>query len=463
MRKSSHILVIGGGPAGSTAAGLLARSGFDVTLVERDRFPRYHIGESILPSCRPIFELLGVWDKVKAHGFQPKGGAFFHWGTEEWEVSFTDQGATNAWQVVRSEFDQILLEHAAELGVEVVEGVTIRKVDFADGRPEAVEWVDTKDPHKSGRMAVDHIIDASGRGGVLARQTGTRRFHDVFRNVAAWSYWTGSQPLDHGPAGAIQVCSVPNGWFWAIPLHDGTLSVGLVTGRDIFNDSKQRLGSIQAVYDEALAVCPTLLGMLENAEQVTEMKVEQDYSYVADTFCGPGYLLAGDAACFLDPLLSTGVHLATYSGMLAAASLASVLRGDVAEEEAWNFYQTTYRHAYERLLVLVSVFYESYRGKDYHFYNAQKLTAGERNRLNVQESFDRIITGIADLHDAEQAYALTQQHLKGSTSGDANPLNNLNRIHEMQQSPLDPANAVDDLYLVMEPQLGLASRSSVPA
>ncbi|MCW2881637.1 MAG: putative tryptophan halogenase [Sphaerisporangium sp.] len=466
MRESTQILIIGGGPAGSTAAGLLAREGFQVTLLERDRFPRYHIGESILPSCRPIFEMLGVWEKVQAHGFQPKGGAFFQWGPEEWEVRFSNLGddTPNAWQVVRSEFDQILLDHARELGVEVFEGVSVRDVEFDGDRAVAARWYETKDGDRGGRIAFDYVIDASGRSGVLAtRHLKNRRFHDVFRNVAAWSYWKNAKPLGKGPSGAIAVCSVEDGWFWAIPLHDGTLSVGLVTGRDLFNDSRGRLnGDTQAVYDEALAKCPTVLEMLEGAEQVSGMKVEQDYSYVSESFAGPGYLLAGDAACFLDPLLSTGVHLATYSAMLGTASLASVLRGEVSEEDAWKFYGTVYHHAYQRLLVLVSVFYESYRGKEHHFYNAQRLTHDKRDALNVQAAFDRIITGIADLNDAEQAYKLVQDHLHGSTSGDPNPLNNLNRVHEIKQSPFDPDNAVGGLYLVTQPRLGLSSIQDSP-
>jgi flavin-dependent dehydrogenase len=464
MRESTEILVIGGGPAGSTAAGLLAREGFQVTLLERDRFPRYHIGESILPSCRPIFEMLGVWDKIVAHGFRTKGGAYFQWGPEEWEVRFTDQGSdnVNAWQVVRSEFDQILLDHARELGVEVIEGVGVRDIEFDGDRAVAANWQEANNPQVHGRITFGHVIDASGRGGVMAtRHLKNRRFHDVFRNVATWAYWKNAKPLGKGPDGAIAVCSLPSGWFWAIPLHDGTLSVGLVTERNLFNESRGRLGGIQAVYDEALAQCPTVLEMLDGAEQVTGMKTEQDYSYVAESFTGPGYLLSGDAACFLDPLLSTGVHLATYSAMLGAASLASVLRGEVAEDDAWRFYQTVYRHAYERLLILVSVFYESYRGKEYHFYNAQRLTTGERDRLHLQAAFDRIITGIADMDDAEHAYRLVQEHLRGTESGDPNPLNNLNRVHEMKQSPFDPANAVNGLYLVTQPHLGL--RASDPA
>ncbi|MFE0763617.1 NAD(P)/FAD-dependent oxidoreductase [Streptomyces smyrnaeus] len=467
MRGSTQILVIGGGPAGSTAAGLLAKQGFEVTLLERDRFPRYHIGESILPSCRPILELLGVWDKVESHGFQPKGGAYFFWGPEEWEVKFDNLGddGTNAWQVIRSEFDELLLRHAESLGVEVVENITVKELEFDGERPVAAQWAGTKDPAESGRITFDYVIDASGRGGVLAaRHMKNRQYHEIFRNVAAWTYWKNVKPLDRGPEGAIAVCSAPDGWFWVIPLHDGTTSIGLVTGRDIFNEKRNDLGGIQEVYDQALTECPAVTGLLGGAEQVSGMKVEQDYSYTAENFGRPGYLMCGDAACFLDPLLSTGVHLATYSAMLASAALGSVIRGEVEEEEAWHFFNTVYRHAYERLLVLVSVFYESYRGKEHHFYNAQKLTSAQRENLNLQDAFDRIITGIADMEDAQDVYASVHAHLNGAESGDPNPLANLNKVHEQKQAPMSAQNAVGGLYLSFRPHLHLArTEGAAPA
>lgn len=458
MRESTQILVVGGGPAGATAAGLLAKEGFDVTLLERERFPRYHIGESILPSCRPILELLGVWDKVERHGFQPKGGAYFFWGDEEWEVRFSAMGDDNpsAWQVVRSEFDEILLDHARELGVEVVEGVSVKELEFDGDRPVAALWAETKDAASKGRIAFDYIVDASGRNGVIAtKHLKNRKLHEVFRNVAAWTYWKGAKPLPKGPAGAIGVASTAEGWFWVIPLHDGTTSIGLVTGRDRFNAQRAELGSIQAVYDRSVEQSAIIQDLIAGAERVADFKVEQDYSYAAESFGGPGFLLSGDAACFLDPLLSTGVHLATYSAMLAAASISSVLRGEVTEEQAWEFYGTVYRHAYERLLVLVSVFYESYRGKDYHFYNAQRLTEQQRDGLNIQDAFDRIITGIADLEDAQDVYAKVQQHLTGAESGDPIPLNNLNRVHEQKAAPMTEESAVSGLYLSFYPKLGL--------
>lgn len=453
MRDATQVLVIGGGPAGSTAAALLAREGFDVTLAEREQFPRYHIGESILPSCLPILDLLGVRSRVEQHGFQRKGGAFFAWGPDEWSLAFSDitRESTFAWQVVRSEFDQILLDNARDCGAQVHERTVIRDVEFRDGRPVAARWSPAGDPSKSWRIGFDYLVDASGRSGLLsARHFKNRRVHEMFRNVACWTYWKGAARLDKGPEGAIAVCSVPHGWFWAIPLHDGTTSVGLVTSKDLFARQRGELGSIEAVYRAALQECPTVLGLLTDAEQAAELKVEQDYSYVCGDFAGPGYLLSGDAACFLDPLLSTGVHLASYSAVLAAASICSILRGEVPEHNALDFYRSTYRRAYERMLVLVSVFYESYRGRDYHFYHAQQLTHREKRRLNLQDAFLNIVSGIEDLEDAgDLALSQIREQLTGSANGSANPLANV--MHAPSRPPLSPESSVHGLYLTTQP------------
>jgi len=313
MGEHARVLVIGGGPAGSTAAGLLARQGIQVTLLESSTFPRYHIGESILPSVLPVLDLLGAREKVEKYGFVRKNGAYFEWGPENWDLNFDHLSGAGrySYQVIRSEFDHILLDNAAELGVDVRQGVKVTEIRFDEGRPVAAQWVASDDRSVSGEIGFDFLVDASGRGGVMAtKYLKNRRFQEAFKNIAVWSYWRGVTPLDRGPSGAIAVCSVPSGWFWAIPLHDGTYSIGLVAKRTMFASERDRLGSIDAVYFDALDQCPRIAAMVAGAERQTDFKVEQDYSYTSDSFTGPGYLMIGDAACFLDPLLSTGVHLA---------------------------------------------------------------------------------------------------------------------------------------------------------
>ena len=448
MRASTQVLVAGGGPAGSVTAGLLARAGLQVTLLEAARFPRYHVGESILPACLPVLEQLGALEKVERHGFVRKLGAWFEWGPQRWELNFDHLSGTDrhSYQVVRAEFDQLLLEHAREQGVEVVEGTAVRRVGFDGDRAVGADWAGEGG---AGRIGFDQLVDATGRAGVLAtRHLDNRRFNEAFRNVAVWGYWRGARPLDRGPAGAIAVCSVPDGWFWAIPLHDGTLSVGLVTSKVRFAERRTAAaGDLVALYRAAIAECPRVSELLGPAELVSGLKVETDYSYVADQFAGPGWLLAGDAACFLDPLLSTGVHLAMFSGLLGAASIAAMTREDIGEADARTFYDRAYRQAYERLLVLVSLLYRSYR-REAHLFEADRLTRRERGMLQLYESFLHVVSGVEDLADARES-GLDAVAARLAAGGDVTGHN-----RAMDALPTSAATSVAGLHLAFDP-LGL--------
>jgi flavin-dependent dehydrogenase len=463
MNTTTQILVIGGGPAGSTTATLLAREGFDVTLMEKEVFPRYHIGESLLPSCLEILDLIDARDIIEKYGFVRKEGGFFAWGSERWGLDFTKLRHPYSFQVVRSEFDHLLLEHAKSQGVKVYEGTEIRKFTFDGDRPKSASWAQLDGDKKTGEITFDFLVDATGRAGIMAmRYLKNRHYHESFQNVAIWGYWQGASSMAFAPSGAIAVGSVPDGWLWGIPLHNGTMSVGLVLHRTTFKEKRQQGHTAEQIYMDAINECPLIGDLLTSATLISEqLKTEQDYSYMAESISGPGYFLTGDAACFIDPLLSTGVHLATHGSLLAAASIASMFRGEVTAEEARQFYEHSYRHAYLRLMVIVSGLYQQYNGKNSYFWQAQQLTHNDySDSAALDEAFLYVVTGMEDQRDIEdtpQELPVTDltSHLPTEETERAVAMYNVyNKV--FFRSSISAETAIEGMYVTTKPRLGLA-------
>lgn len=472
MDDRAEVLVIGGGPAGSTAAALLARAGCQVKLLEREKFPRYHIGESLLASCLPVLRLSGAYDKVCDYGFQLKRGAHFLWKDDAWVLDWSKLVDAEAWswQVERAVFDDILLRNAAEQGVEVVEEAKVTSVLFDGERPSAVEWQWRGDQSRH-VSTFDFLVDASGRTGVLSRQHfDMRRPHEQFRNTAVWAYWDGARLHPDSPEGAINVISTPEGgWLWHIPLGHQRFSVGYVVPQQLFAVHRQQHASLTDCYLDLVQRDDGMRGLLEGAQRVSEARAEQDYSYVSDRFCGPGYVMVGDAACFLDPLLSTGVHLATYGALTASAAIATILRGQMSEDEALGFFDYTYRRSYSRFLALVSRMYTQYIGAQEYFSHARELTsASGREQDTPQESFTRIMAGLTDVREARETATRTSTDTliaEAEQVQDATAASNLKYmggldmsvVWDLWRNPLGPDTAMGDLHITTEPVLGLTT------
>jgi FAD-dependent halogenase len=415
--ENTDVVVVGGGPGGSTTATLLAKRGHRVVLLEKETFPRYQIGESLLPSTvHGIGRMLGVTEELEKASFMVKRGGSFRWGTNPvpWNFLFAVapelSGPTSyAYQVERMKFDDILLRNAATNGVDVRENSAVTGVLGDDERVRGVRYTDAD--------GVDHeihatfVVDASGnRSRVHQHVRGERIYSDFFKNIALFGYFEGGKRLPAPDSGNILCAAFDEGWMWYIPLSDTLTSVGAVI-------SREHAAKLQGDQEEALLGfvdrCEIVKGFLTDATRVTEgtygeIRTRKDYSYTNSTFHRPGMVLVGDAACFIDPVFSTGVHLATYAGLLAARSINSVLAGDVTEERAFGEFEGRYRREYRVFYEFLSAFYDMQSNEESYFWKARKVTNFNATDM---EAFVSLVGGV---HSGEQALTQSFQESSGA-------------------------------------------------
>ncbi|MCZ6649718.1 MAG: NAD(P)/FAD-dependent oxidoreductase [Acidobacteria bacterium] len=325
------VIVVGGGPAGAATAALLAMNGRDVLLLDREEFPRYRIGESLMPATYWTFQRLGVLEKMHAGPFVKKESVRFFAPSGRGALPFyfdeVEQGESSiTWQVDRAPFDKMLLDHAAEKGVEVRTGVNV--TDLLMER-ERVVGVQTSGGDRDMRSLPGRVVvDASGQNGLLARRLGLRVMDPGLRHVSYFTRFHGGLRDSGRDAGATLILRTGNGdsWFWSIPLSDDLVSVGVVGHIDYL--LKGRSKDAQEVFTEERALCPPLEDRLQGATQEGPVQVLRDFSYISSRIAGDGWVLVGDAFGFLDPIYSSGVFLALKSAEYAADSIHEALAAD---------------------------------------------------------------------------------------------------------------------------------------
>ena len=323
--ETCDVVIIGGGPGGSTAATLLARRGYKVIALEKAHHPRFHIGESLLPMNLPVFERLGVLEKVRELGVF-KGGADFEADNERGYSTYAFARAlgnspSHSFQVWRQDFDKMLYDHARAGGADAREGHEVLKAEQKGPRETLLEV--RTDEGRGYTIQARYLIDASGRDAFLAARKKLRRKNDRHQSAAIFAHFRGAELRPGEDAGNVSVYRFDHGWMWMIPLPDGVMSVGAVCWPEYL---KQRKGRTAEFLIDTLKQSPGLWQRMERAEVISEVRITGNYSYDSTRMGGPGWVLVGDAFAFLDPVFSSGVYLAMIGAEEAAAVVDMALR-----------------------------------------------------------------------------------------------------------------------------------------
>ncbi|WP_282779258.1 NAD(P)/FAD-dependent oxidoreductase [Nocardia sp. CC201C] len=386
-------IVVGGGPAGSSCAGLLAKKGWRVLLLEKAKFPRYHIGESILTGTVKTLEELDLLDRIdKIGGSIRKYGGTLRWGVgkETWNFVFKEASPYEySFQVRRADFDALLLTRARELGVTVIEEAAVSKPLLDGDRVTGVTYT-LRNAQQTYDVHARFVVDASGQSAAFGRHFGAVQWNEDFRNMATWAYFQDCERYEGTRVGDNVTEHTEKGWFWCIPLSDGTNSIGFVSPMGTAGKSRQEM---EDFFFAELDKTEEVKRLLRNAQRVSEFRSAKDWSYTCDRMHGSGWAATGDAAAFVDPLISTGVTLALRSARGLAEAVDSALTDPESEAESLKRYEENYRLVIDQVLAYVRFFYDKNRSQEEYWEKAQQIVDPDGFRPRMQD-FVTVMSGL---------------------------------------------------------------------
>lgn len=357
--RSYDCVVIGGGPGGCTAASLVAEQGFSTLLLERDKMPRFHVGESLMPETYWTFERLGILHELDRIGFTRKHGVQFVTSDDKESKPFIfrmhdDRDCSESWHVNREQFDQLLWETAFNRGVTTSDETRVLDIEIRKQSPHKIT-IKTADG-KEADIVAKVIVDASGQSSMIANRLGLKEYYDDLKKAAIWGYFDGAQRAGGGnpEVTCILHTNSKEAWFWYIPLGDGTVSVGLVGDNDFI---LKRQGPPEKAFAEEMNNCPGVKRRLQDATQVGRFHVAKEFSYRTTQQAGDGWVLVGDAGGFIDPIYSSGVYLALKSAVLAAETICEGFHRNDLSGEFLGKWTGHYEEGVEYLRKLVRAFY----------------------------------------------------------------------------------------------------------
>lgn len=387
------VIVIGGGPAGATTAALLAKRGHRVLVLDRERFPRYHVGESLIPGVMVPMEELGLKERMEAKGFERKYGGTLVWGNNEvpWNFSFTTGGRIPyAFHTRRADLDALILDRARELGAFVVEDATVKEAIEENGRVVGVRYA-LRGLNGTHEVRARLVVDASGQARVLGRKYTEVNWNEQLRNVAVWTYFDNCHRLPGDEWSNILIEGTSDGWFWGIPIDKGVFSVGYVTRSEIASASEE---SLEDLFEASIANTTKLKDILKDATQAAGYRSARDWSYTNDRFHGNGWVLVGDAAAFVDPLFSTGVALATLAASTLSKVVDQILRHPGIEEKALDRYTQAYQDFFHDIRKFIEGFYDRSKTKGFYFNMAQDMIDPEKKN-DAEVDFVKLVSGLS--------------------------------------------------------------------